>query len=139
MTPQTVRLDARSVVILGAVTLCVLGVLFLYAPDDWAAVVDLQLTTPLARADIRAVYGGLELALGGVLLTWAFSAARLYSALELHMAIWAGLAGGRALGLTTAPAPLEAGAGLFATELIGLALAWSAWIVVRRCADPSHP
>jgi len=124
----------RAVGALGGITLVALGILFIASPDAMAALVELELTTPLARGDIRTVYGGLEVGLGLLQLGWLRSAEGVQRAIQLHLAVWGGLAGGRALGLLLSSAPLASGVGLFATELAGLALGVVAWLRLRRAA-----
>jgi len=135
MSARSALLYARIVLALGAIVTAILGITFLAIPESMAELVELELGTPLARGDIQTVYGGLELGLAVLILCWLTTRDGVRRALQLHIALWGGLAGGRAISLITSQAPLEAGTGLFATELIGLALGWSAWLVVRRCAD----
>lgn len=59
---------ARAIVALNALTFIGLGIAFLIAPTEMAAIVDLEGTSNLARNDLRAVYGGLELGIGALLL-----------------------------------------------------------------------
>jgi len=59
---------ARWIVLLNALVFVGLGVAFLLAPTQLAAIIDLDAITALARNDIRAVYGGIELGIGLFLL-----------------------------------------------------------------------
>ncbi len=135
MSSSTALLYGRCILVLGALTLITLGILFLVQTEAMASLIELELTTPLARGDIQTVYGGLELGLGLLPLFWLGKAEAVRRGLELHLAVWGGLAGGRAISLLCSEAPLQSGIGLFSTELVGLALGWSAWLVVRRFAQ----
>jgi len=59
---------ARAIVALNALTFIGLGIAFLISPTEMAAIVDLEGTSPLARSDLRAIYGGIELGIGALLL-----------------------------------------------------------------------
>jgi hypothetical protein len=52
---------------LSAVLFAAFGAGFAFAPSWMASHVDLALTSPTARADVAAIYGGLELGLGAFL------------------------------------------------------------------------
>lgn len=52
---------ARILLALGVLTYGVLGLWSLILPEGAASLVDLGLTTPTARTDFMAVYGGFEL------------------------------------------------------------------------------
>lgn len=123
---------ARIIVALGALTTGTLGVLFLAMPDTMVSFVELTLTTPLARSDVRTVYGGLELGIAVLTLVWLVRPGGLHAAVMLHLAVWGGLAFGRAVGLALSDAPASAGVGLFAIEIVGLALGVVAWWSLRR-------
>lgn len=58
---------ARILLALSAVLFAAFGAGFAVAPAWMASHVDLALTTPTARADVAAIYGGLELGLGAFL------------------------------------------------------------------------
>ena len=53
---------AKVLLRLGALVLAIVGIGFLAVPVQWAAIVDIQLPTATARTDLRATYGGFDLA-----------------------------------------------------------------------------
>ena len=55
---------ARSLLLLSAVVFAGVGVGFLVVPTRYAAVVDIAVPTAMARTDVRATYGGFDLAFG---------------------------------------------------------------------------
>lgn len=63
MTPSA----ARSLLALAAVVYAAFGLAFALAPVGMAALVQIALPTPTARADFAATYGGLELGLAAFL------------------------------------------------------------------------
>jgi hypothetical protein len=120
---------ARAVLILAAVVFVLIGLGFLIAPVSWASVVEIALPTATARTDLRATYGGFDLAVG---LFFALCARRLewirpgLAALGLAAA---GFGGGRLLGITVegSAGPLM---GIFA--VIELTTAGLAFVLLRR-------
>ncbi len=54
------------------VTFAGVGFAFITNPDQMAAIATLTLSTPAARTDVRAMYGGLEFGIGIFLLICAF-------------------------------------------------------------------
>lgn len=90
---------ARIVLVVAAATFAFFGVAYLVDPVGMTAVVDLVPASATARADIRAVYGGLELALAGWLLAKARHRNDVAEGLTLAAVVYAGLGGGRAMGL----------------------------------------
>lgn len=75
-----------------------LGALFLTAPQRLADFVPLAATGPGGLTEIRALYGGLELAIGGLLITGA-RGPHVRVALAANTFLAAGLALGRVAGL----------------------------------------
>ena len=61
----------RLVLALIALTYAGFGFMFLFNPDAWSGIVAIALTTPAARTDFRAMYGGLEFGIGIFLLLCA--------------------------------------------------------------------
>ncbi len=90
---------ARIILIVTAVLFAVIGIGFLWAPTSWARAVDVVVTTPMGRTDVRATYGGFVLAFG-VFLAVAAALPELArpGLLACGLAL-AGFAVGRALGL----------------------------------------
>ena len=66
---------ARSLLWLSALVFAAIGVLFLVAPVTWARVVEISLPTAMARTDLRATYGGFDLAFGAFLAICAMNPA----------------------------------------------------------------
>jgi hypothetical protein len=75
------------------------GVVFLWDPAGYASKVDLVAATPSARAEVRAMYGGLELALAAFLATCAQRPEWYRLGLLLSAIAFLGLGTGRAVGL----------------------------------------
>lgn len=55
---------ARILLWLSALVFGTIGLLFVIAPVSWARVVEISLPTAMARTDLRATYGGFDLAFG---------------------------------------------------------------------------
>ena len=92
------------------------GILFLCWPDMLMPGVGIQAVSAQAQVEIRAMYGGLELGLG-VLLLNCFPAARQRFGLMLCFASCGGLAFARAISMLTLGV---------ATPFLCIALAWEA-------------
>jgi hypothetical protein len=113
---------ARLVLAASSLPFLAIGVGFLLAPGPMAANVDVTLASATAASDVRAVYGGLQIAIGALLAACAFSAAHLRAGLILQIATFAGLASGRLVSLPLDGALSSLGAALLAAEIAGLAL-----------------
>lgn len=74
------------------------GAAFLAWPVETVALVDIELPSPTARTDVRAVYGGLQLGLAAFLAYCAANPERTVVGLAATTACIAGLATGRFLG-----------------------------------------
>jgi uncharacterized membrane protein len=59
---------ARGLIFVSAVIFIIVGAGFLLLPKQFAAVLQISLPTAMARTDVRATYGGLELGFGIFLL-----------------------------------------------------------------------
>ena len=91
---------ARISLIASSLLYGAVGIWFLADPDGAARVVDIALQTPSARVDFRATYGGLNLALAGLLLAAGLRPDRhARSGLILQVATFAGYAGARIFGM----------------------------------------
>jgi hypothetical protein len=120
---------ARAILILAAIVFVLVGVGFLIAPVSWAAVVEIALPTATARTDLRATYGGFDLAVG---LFFGLCALRIewirpgLAALGLAAA---GFGGGRLVGIVVegSASPLMA---MFA--MLELTSAGVAFVLLRR-------
>jgi hypothetical protein len=55
---------AKILLIGSAIIFVLVGTAFLFVPQQYAAVLEISAATPLARTDLRATYGGLELGIG---------------------------------------------------------------------------
>jgi len=90
---------------------------FLFAPDATLASAGMAMTGPGASAELRAFYGGAELALGGLIVAWALRPARRRDALLLTFVAYAAIGGCRALGIALAGATTPFLTFALATEL----------------------
>lgn len=59
---------ARGLVFASALIFIVVGAAFLVIPRQYAAILEISLPTAMARTDVRATYGGLELGFGVFLM-----------------------------------------------------------------------
>lgn len=55
---------ARALIFVSALIFVVVGAGFLFIPRQWAGILEISLPTAMARTDVRATYGGLELGFG---------------------------------------------------------------------------
>jgi hypothetical protein len=90
---------ARVTLWLGALAFAGIGIGFLVIPVRWAAVVDIVLPTATARTDLRATYGGFDLAIGVLLACCALRADWLRPGLVAFGLAAAGFGGGRLIGI----------------------------------------
>ena len=90
---------ARAVLGITAVIFGVIGVGFLWAPVEWAQAIDVVVTTPLGRTDVRATYGGFVLATGVFLAVAAMRRAWMRPGLAGCALFLGGFAAGRLVGL----------------------------------------
>lgn len=125
-------------------TLCALafigfGLVFLVSPAPMARFVDLELLTPTAFTEVRAMYGGLEIGIGVFLLTAV--ARRDHVVLGLRVALFAfvGLAAGRLIGLVVDGPWQPVMWLLVAAEITAAALAWWALSTMRAARHAAAP
>ena len=85
--------------LLAAVVFIGIGVVFVFAPVDWARVVDIELPTPISRTDLRATYGGFDLGFGVFLAFCALRRDWIRPGLAAMAIALAGFAGGRTYGI----------------------------------------
>ena len=90
---------ARVLLGLGALVFAGIGIGFLLVPVKWASVVDIALPTPTARTDLRATYGGFDLAIGVFLALCALRVDWLRPGLVALALAGAGFATGRLIGI----------------------------------------
>jgi hypothetical protein len=124
------RFFAPIVLWLGGLGFLGFGVAFLVAPLSSFAMAGLQLQGAVAATELMAFYGGLEIALGGLIVACALRPARRSDGLLLMLATYAGIGMARTAGMlaTGADSPflrvalaLELGLALLAA--IGLRVA----------------
>jgi uncharacterized protein DUF4345 len=120
---------AKILLRLGALVLAIVGIGFLAVPVQWAAIVDIQLPTPTARTDLRATYGGFDLAVGVYLWLCSRREDWVRPGLVALGIVAAGFGGGRVLGMLVEGSAAPAMIGFAALEW-GSALA--AYLVLRR-------
>jgi hypothetical protein len=112
---------ARAVLTLSALPFAAIGLGFLFAPEAMAARVDVSLASVTADHDVRAVYGGLQIACA-VLLGWgALSRSHVRPALVAQLVLYGGLVAGRLVGWLATGAPGGFGLWLHGLEALGLA------------------
>ena len=99
---------ARVLLLLGAVVFVIVGIGFLIFPAEWAAVTEISLPTAMARTDLRATYGGLDLAVGVFLWICARRDEWIRPGLVVLALTAAGFGGGRLVGIVaeSSAAPL---------------------------------
>ena len=113
---------ARVVVWVSALCLLGFGLAFLWAPLPTMAAAGLSLEGGLAATELRAFYGGLETALGIVLVACALRTRRLRDGLVLTLAIYGGIGLSRLAGMAISGTDTTFLRLALATEL-GLAIA----------------
>ena len=89
----------RTVLVLTAMALGVIGIGFLIAPASWAQAIDVIVSTPTGRTDVRATYGGFVLAAGAFLALCAVRRRWIRPGLMACALVLAGFATGRLVGL----------------------------------------
>lgn len=125
---------AASLAIADAMTFIGVGLAFAIAPRAMAGVIAIDASATIAAAEIRAIYGGLEIA-AGVGVLWLVGRGDSRIALTLLALLFAGLLGGRGLSLALDGVPASPGPLLAGLESLGLAAA----LVGRRLAPASRP
>lgn len=116
-----------AALIVGGLGFLVFGLLMLLAPRETMAAIGFVLPEGLPTTEIRAFYGGLELALAGLLLAAAALPAYRRAGLILGGVSYGGIGLSRALGMMVDD---TSGAFLWTALLIELGLAiwfWWAW------------
>lgn len=118
----------RWVLRLAAVPFVGLGLAFLLVPATMSPYVELGLDGPTADADVRAVYGGLQLGCGALLLVASSRPETQRIGVLALLCLYGGLAGARFVAYAVAGLPSTLGLALHAGELAGLALGAVAWL-----------
>jgi hypothetical protein len=114
------------------------GAGFLLAPEWFAARVDLRLGSATAFSDVRAVFGGLEIAIAALLAGCALAPGWQRTGLAIQLATLGGLLGGRLASLARDGAPGGVGWLLFAIEAALFAAGCAAAIQRPDAAPPRH-
>ena len=92
----------RIVLWLGGLGFIAFGAAFLIAPLQTMAMAGIPLQGDVAATELRAFYGGLELALGLLLLRSAINPLRWSEGLLLSLVAYGGIGGARLLGIAVA-------------------------------------
>ncbi len=122
---------SRWVLVILALPFLGVGVAFMVAPETSAGLVGLSLADATAFADVRAVYGGLQLGCGGLLVAAAWRPDLARIGLVGAIALYGGLAFARCVSVVVSGVPSTVGLMLHAAELAGLAFALVAWFKSR--------
>ncbi|MDZ4812652.1 MAG: DUF4345 family protein [Pseudomonadota bacterium] len=93
------RVFVVFVLLLSGLSLLAFGVAIAYAPLRVMAMADVVATGAAAAVELRAFYGGLELALGALILICAWRPERRRDGLWLSVFIYAGVGITRAVGM----------------------------------------
>ena len=124
---DTVLLMVAGISLLG------FGIAFLVAPLATFAAAGIVLDGALAATELRAFYGGLEVALGGLLIACAMSPGRRRDGLVLTLVIFAAIGLARLGGMLASGADTGFLRAALATELaLALLSGYALW---RRRAD----
>lgn len=112
----------RIILLVTALLFVALGAAFLTIPVRLADIIDLGVGEPAALADVRAVYGGMQIGFG-VFLTWCgLAIPRVRTGLLAALMVFAGLALGRFLGIVAEPSQPAITFVLLAVEILGVVL-----------------
>jgi hypothetical protein len=127
------RLPALALA-LGALGFIGFGLAFLLAPG-LLGLVELDASTPSARSDVRAVYGGIELGVGAFLAVCARRAPWQRAGLTAQALMLGGAALGRVASVAADGLPRPLALGLGALELLGAVLT----VVALRALREAFP
>ena len=105
---------------LAALAFAGIGAAFLVGPEAMGRHVGVSLAGAIADNDVRAVYGGLQLACGALLLLFARERRWLRAGLLAQIVLFAGLVAGRCVSLALVGSPGTLGLVLHGCELLGL-------------------
>ena len=120
---------AQVLLLLAAIVFIGIGVVFLFAPVEWAKVVEIDLPTPMSRTDLRATYGGFDLGFGVFLALCALRPAWIRPGLMAMGIALAGFAAGRTYGMIVDGCPSKLMPSLAILEASGSILGF---LVYRR-------
>lgn len=113
---------ARWILGVIGVTFVAIGAGFLVRPVSWAAWLEIALPTATARTDLRATYGGFDLAFGIFLLVAARRADWVAPGLVANALALGGFAAGRLLGFAVERSVSPRLVPFLLIELAGVAL-----------------
>jgi hypothetical protein len=98
-TPSTRLRPARALLaVMGATTL-IMGTLYLIAPQQLAASSGLAITRPVAEAELRGYYGGLQIGMGVLFFAGVIWPRHMRAGLTAAAILFAGNGLGRLLGV----------------------------------------
>lgn len=123
---------ARAVLLLCALPFIAIGLAFLVQPALLGSFVDVDVVSALADNDVRAVYGGLQLACGVVLALCSRWDRLLAPGLFCLLILYGGLAAGRSLSWLLAGSPGALGLVLHGGELIAIVSGIAALRVLHK-------
>jgi Domain of unknown function (DUF4345) len=126
------RAFAVFVLLLSGLSLLVFGAAIAYAPLKVMAMADVVATGAAASVEIRAFYGGLELALGALILICAWYPEYRREGLWLTLFVYAGIGVARLIGMIFEDVSTDFLRIALIVELVIAALAALALYLTRR-------
>lgn len=127
---------ARGVLVLGAVVFAGIGIGCVLFPAELLGAVDVRLPSAVARTEIRAFYGGLELGVAAFLVICAVRSDWVPLGLTALACLMSGMGGVRLVAALAAAREAWTQLPIALVELAGAALAvWS----LRRVRDARSP
>jgi hypothetical protein len=118
----------QLLIVIAALTFTGFGLWFLFKPEALAGI-GIEVTSPSARTDIRATYGGFEMGVAAFLFWCALREDWQHMGLIAATLIVAGFGVGRAIGIL-----IEGGATTFMWSLLAIEVAYTAcglWRLTR--------
>jgi hypothetical protein len=109
---------ARAWLWIGGASFLAFGAAFLVMPLDLFAAIGLPLSGPIATTELMAFYGGLELAVGALIVACALSATRVRDGLVLMSSCYGAIGLARAAGMLATGARSDFLWFALATELV---------------------
>jgi hypothetical protein len=116
----TVEIVARIFLRLAALAFAGIGLAFLALPETMGHYVGVSLGGNTADNDVRAVYGGLQLACGVLLFLASTTRRWLRAGIVAQILLFSGLALGRFVSLAWVGPPEALGLALHGAELLGI-------------------
>ena len=129
-------LYSRIVLVANGAFIALVGAYLLWQPASQAETLGIGASGPVALTEFRAMYGGLELALGALLVWWGLRVALVWSGLMLLTFTASGLLFGRLAGVLA-----DGSGGAYLWGVAGYEFALAAlggvglWLEYRRCAS----